>query len=455
MSTTNSLNSAPTFAGGSTYSAQLQQVITHAVAIASLPATQLQAQQASLQGEQNELQSLNSSFATIQSAISSLGSATGLGSFAADVSDPSVATASISTGVLAGSYSLNVIGIGSHTNTVSSQGLHVVTDPSSSNIDSSSTYTLTVNGTSFAISNANGSLNGLAQAITDSPANVQASVVNLGSSSAPDYRLSIQGLDYAPDSIQLSNGTRDLLTTLSSGTNVTYQVNGQPDVPISSSSRSVILSTGLTVQLSKIGTTEVTVAQSSTNVANALSAFATGYNSIVAALAHNRGQNGGALSGQSIVYQLQDRLRDLVGFSSSSGSIHSLSDLGLSFDSTGNLQFDLNAFQATAATEPNDLLNFIGTTTSGGFLQAANDMLSATTDPLTGILTQASSSVTSELSDIGGRINDEQDRVAQLQKKLTDQMATVDATISSLEQRLTEVTSLFDQMQTNARLYNN
>ncbi len=451
MSTTSVSGSTSYFTGSSPYAAQLQQSITQAVNIASLPMQQLQRQQTTLTGQQSELETLTSDFSSIQTAVNALGSATGTAAFSAAVSDPSVASVSTSSGLLAGNYTLNVTSIGSQTNAISQNGLTTVSDPSSQNLDASSTYSLTVNGTSYNISDSAGTLSGLAQAITNSSANVQATVVNVGSSSSPDYRLSIQSLNYAPDSIQLSDGTNNLLNTLSTGTNVTYQVNGQPDTPISSSSRSVTLSTGLSVQLLQTGTTQVNVAQSATGVENALSSFASAYNSVMAELAKNRGQNGGALSGEGVVYQLQNTLQSLTNFSTSSGTVGSLADIGLSFDQSGNLSFDPSTFATAASTSGTDLLNFIGTSTSGGFLQAANDMVTAVTDANSGFLTQASESTSSQLSDLATKISNDQNQVSQLQQTLTTQMATADASISSLENQLTEVTDLFSTMQANEK----
>jgi flagellar hook-associated protein 2 len=450
MSTTSAISSTSYFTGSSTYAAQLQQTITQAVNIASLPMQQLQTQQTSLTNQQTELQTLTSDFSSLQTAITALGNATGSGAFTSSVSDSSVASASISSGVMAGDYTLNVSSVGSQTNAVSQADLTTVTDPSSQNIDSSSNYTLTVNGSTYTITDSSGTLNGLAQAITNSSAAVQATVVNVGSSSSPDYRLSIQSLAYAPDTVQLSDGTNDLLTTLSTGSNVTYQVNGQPSTPISSSSRSVTLSPGLSVQLLATGTTDVSVAQSATNVGNALSSFATAYNSVIAQLNQNRGQNGGALAGQSVVYELQDALQSLANFSSG-GSMTSLADLGLSFDDSGNLNFNSNTFEQTASSAGGDLLNFIGTSTSGGFLEAANNLVTSVTDPSTGILTGASQDTTNQLSTLATKISNDQTQVTQLQQSLTTQMANADAAISSLEQQLTEITDLFSTMQANEK----
>lgn len=444
-----SLNSGSYFAGSSSYAAQLQQTITRAVGIASLPMEILQNQQNTLSGQQTELQNLTNSFSSMQSAINSLSNATGLGAYSASVADPSLATAFISSGVLAGNYNLNVTSVGSQTNAVSKSELTSVSDPNKQNLSSGSTFTLTINDKSYTINDSAGTLTGLATAINSSDANVQATVVNVGGSSSPDYRLSLQSGDYAPDTIQLNDGTDDLLNTLSAGSNVTYQVNGQPATPISSSTRSVTLSTGLSVQLSKIGSTQVTVSQSANGIGNALAAFANAYNSIAAEVDNNRGQNGGALAGQNVIFQLQNSLRSLANFSPSSGSLGSLSDLGLSFDPSGKLSFDATAFSHAASASGNDLLNFIGTANSGGFLQAANDMATSVTDSSTGILTTASKDTANQISNLTSKISDDQTRITLLQTTLTAQMASADAAISSLESQLTEVTTLFATIQAN------
>lgn len=443
-----SLNSGSYFAGSSSYAAQLQQTITRAVGIASLPMEILQNQQNTLSGQQTELQNLTKSFSSMQSAINSLSNATGLGAYSASIADPSVATAFISSGVLAGNYNLNVTSVGSQTNAVSKSELTSVSDPNKQNLSSSSTFTLTINDKSYTINNSAGTLSGLATAINSSDANVQATVVNVGGSSSPDYRLSLQSGDYAPDTIQLNDGANDLLNTLT-GSNVTYQVNGQPATPISSSSRSVTLSTGLSVQLSKVGSTQVTVSQSANGIGNALAAFANAYNSVAAEIDNNRGQNGGALAGQNVIFQLQNSLRSLANFSPSSGSLGSLSDLGLSFDPTGKLSFDATAFSHAASASGNDLLNFIGTATSGGFLQDANDLVTSITDSSTGILTTASKDTANQISNLTSKISDDQTRITLLQTTLTAQMASADAAISSLESQLMEITTLFATIQAN------
>lgn len=445
MGTTSSTSSS-VFTGSSAFSSDLQSTITRAVNIASLPIEQLSNEQSALAGQKNALQGLSTQFQNLQTALDAINTASGTGSYFAGVDNTSVASAAVSSGVMAGSYALTVGSIGAHTNTMSSGGLTVV-NPSTSNISHSSTFTLSVNGTPYQITDSDASLNGLAQAINGSSAGVQATIVNVGSPTSPDYRLSIQGTNYAPDSIQLNDGTNDLLNTLSTGSYVTYQINGQPSTPIQSTSRSVNLSPGLTVDVLQAGSASITVTQNVGGVSSALSSFATAYNSVVDALTAQRGQNAGALSGQSIVYQLQSSLRSLANYSGSSGTVNSLADLGLTFDQNGHLQFDSTTFNSAANSSQANVLNFIGSETGGGFLQAAQTILTSVDDTTNGMLPQATTSLGTQLTDIASQITTQQNKVTLLQTSLTNQMSAADATISSMEQQVTQITNLFSAMQ--------
>jgi len=350
------------FNGNSAYSAQLNNVISRTIGFATLPITQLQNQQSTLTNQQSEVQTLGSDFESIQAAIGALNSAASTASYAAAVDVPTVATASVANGALAGSYALNVTSIGSLTNTISASGTAAVTDPSSQSISSASTFNLTVDGKSYSLTPASTSLNALVASINSSGANVQATVVNVGGSASPDYRLSVQSTQYAPDTIQVNDGTNDLLTSLSAGTYVTYQVNGQPSTPINSSSRNLSISTGLTADVLATGSANITVSQSTSNISNALSSLVTAYNAGVDELAKNRGQSGGALVGNSLVSQLQSALNAVGSYTGSSPSsgVNSLADIGLTFDQSGHLQFDESTFDSASSLHPSALASFLG-----------------------------------------------------------------------------------------------
>lgn len=451
-SSSSSIGSSSTtipFNGTSTYSSDFQTVLNRAVQTASLPMQSAQQEVTTLQGQQSALTSLDTAFTTLQTDIQNINSAAS-GAPSAQVSNTSALTANVSSNALNGSYTIQIDNPGSSTTTMSSTGLTTVTDPTTGNISSATSFTLTVNNSSYTITPSGTSLDSLATAINAAADGVQATIVNVGSTSSPDYRLALTSTELGADTIQLTAGSQPLLTTLSTGAEAAYTVNaGTTDTQSSandvmSNSSQITLAPGLTVNLLQQTTTPVTITVSTSysTLQSALSTFATDYNSAVSALSQQYGQNGGALSGQSIVYQLSSALNSIAQFtgSSGSGSVNSLSDLGLSIDESGNLSFDASTFSAANIT---DVQQFLGSTTTSGFLQSANSALTSITDPTTGLLQTADDSIQTDITNENNYISAEQVRISNLQTSLTAQLSAADAAIAALQAQNTYYQELF------------
>jgi flagellar hook-associated protein 2 len=428
-------------------------VITQDVALASLPIQQLQSETSALQGQSSELSTLGTLFTGLQSSIQQLESAVTAGTLAASSSDTTVALPTVSAGAQAGTYTLSVSSLGSYTNTISQAGSTPVTDPSTQNISSSNSLTLTVNGTATTITPSSNSLDGLVSAINSNSAlNVQASIVNLGSSSSPDYRLTLQSSQLGANTIQLNDGVSDLLTQVSPGGPATYQVDGV-GTDITSNSRTITLAPGVTVDLvgqnSSGGSTTITVAPSTNSIQTALSGFVSGFNSVVDELDKNVGQSGGALQGNSLVYELTNSLQSLGNYSSGSGNLSSLASLGITFDKTGHLSLDPTAFSAATATQIQGLTTFLGDTSTGGFLQFAQNQLTGVLDATTGLIPNATTSLQNQITTDNGLIATDQARVNTLQSNLQAQLSASDALVASLEQSYSLVSGLFLAQQNN------
>jgi len=435
-----------TFNGSSSYAADLQQTITHAVDIASIPLNQLNRNVTALQAQATEIGYLQNGFNLLQNAIKSLTAGVNGGGLSASVADDTIASANLvsSSTINAGTYSLNVINAGSPSVSVSNTGLPTVTDPTSTSISTASSYTLTVNGSTLTITPVANSLNALAQAINTSGAGVSATVINLGSPSAPSYTLSLQSTALGNIPIQLNDGTQDLLTTLSTGTQAQYQVNGQPATAISSSSSTVTLAPGLTVNLLHTGQTTITVANDPSAASTAISSFITAYNATVDELATNRGTAAGPLSGQGIVFSLGQTLRGLVGFTGGAGSVTTLADLGVTFDGKGHLAFDQEQFASVAAANPGDLASFLGNGKGSGFLAAASSIIDGVTNPSNGIFQAQQATIQHRIDADNLEISDTQDRITAMQTQLTAQMSAADALLSKLQSQVSFMTQLFE-----------
>jgi flagellar hook-associated protein 2 len=430
------------FPGGSTFATDFQQVIDRAVAIAALPLSQLNAQKSVLSSRSVALDGISQKFADLKTALSSVDSAVNSKIYSAAVADETVARATLGSNVLAADYTLEVSSLGSRALTMSLDSLSVVTDPFTETVSASTDFTLTVDGVGYAISSATGSLFDLAAAINESGAGVQATVVNIGGSS-PDYRLSIQSESYAAVAIQLNDGSQDLLETLTAGAPVTYTVNGVPAGGISSNTRTVTLSAGLTVDILKAGTTEISVSKTASSLGDALAGFVTAYNSAVSQLDLHRGNGGGILSGQALLGTLARSLSGIIGYSAGAGNIRSLADLGVTVDDQGQLSLDRDVLEAKSIS---DVVSFLGDSTSG-FLMAATDAMTSLQDSSEGLIALEKASLDRQIKRQNELIASNEDRIEAMRQNLTLQIARADGVIAVLEQQVIGIQGLFEAMR--------
>ncbi|HXN45034.1 MAG TPA: flagellar filament capping protein FliD [Bryobacteraceae bacterium] len=463
-STSGASSNTITFTGTSRYSQDFQNLINRDVAIASLPITQLDQDVTQLTSEGTALSDLDTKFSTLSDAVNGLVTAMGSGSFNADVQDSTIASATVSDGAMEGNYAIEVDDLGAYTTNQSlATGNLAVTDPSSTSISAASSYTLTVGSKNYSITPDGNSLYSLADAINSSSAGVQASIVNQGSTSTPDYRLSLQSSTLGSDTIDLTANT-----TNSSGHVTNTELMGQPvlgslayykpngsGVQQSSDSRTVTLAPGLDVTMLKNSpagqSTSITLTRQSETIGTALQTFVNAYQAAQDDLNQQRGTSGGALSGQPIVYELQDALNQISGYGQPGSSIASLSDIGVTFDKTTfKMTFDEPTFLSATLGSMSGISAFLGDGTTAGFLKNATDAMTSVEDPTQGTLKTAITDNQSHVANDNDRISTETDQVDKLQTNLMNQMDAADAMISSMEQQYTVVSNLFSAMDSSS-----
>jgi flagellar hook-associated protein 2 len=446
MGSSASAISSPTFTGSSTFSSSFQQVLTRAVQLASLPMQQMQNHVNDLTNQQTALTQLESTFQSLDTALQNIGAASG-GSSSASVNDPSSVSAATTSSALPGTYSIQVDSLGSYTTALSQAGSTPVTDPTTQNIGSASSFTLTVNGANTTITPADSSLEGLAAAINSASAGVQATIVNLGSNASPDYRLVVTGNSLGSDTIQLSEGSTNLLNTISTGAQATYKVNGS-STELQSNSRQVTLAPGLTVTMLDTSSQPdtITVSTDYSSLQSALSSFATAYNSAVNAVQGQIGQNAGALSGQSIVYTLNGVLQSIAQYSSGSGAVTSLDDLGLSVDKTGQMSFDASTFGAQSAAA---ISQFLGSASSSGFMNAATNSMASVDNTNSGSIETEYAALQNQIDGQNDLISQEQSRITDMETNLQNELTQADAAIATLQSQKTYYTDLFQAEYNN------
>jgi flagellar hook-associated protein 2 len=424
----------------SSFASDFQTVINRAVSVASLPITALETTKSNLADQVSEYTVLDTDMSTLRTAITQLQSAiTGTASYSVSSSTSSVLTAAVGSDALVGSYTVAVTQLGTCAKYMSTSALQGTI--------ASGSYTFSVDdgsgtSTDYPIAITGTSMSDMVDAINNSGAPVQASMVNMGTTASPSYRLSLQSTAMAAVTMSLTpeSGT-DVLEQTTAGQAMQYSIDGDSTV-ISSDSATITLSTGLTATLLATGSSTVTVSRSTDSTAAALSSIATAYNALVAELAKNHGQTGGALTGQSQVLGLESELRQLMNFKSSTGT-GSLASLGLSFDKDGNASFDTSALSSLSFDQVQSFLS----DSTNGFIQNATTLLDEMDGTNSGIITDSVSSLKDQITKTNDEIDSQQARVDLLQTSLLSQMSAADSAIYSLEQQASYFKSLFEAMQ--------
>jgi flagellar hook-associated protein 2 len=235
-------SSSGIFTGSSQFSADFQNVISRATAIASLPITQLNTDKTNLSSQADALTGLDGKFKALQAAVQGIaGSLTG-SAFQATVSDPTKAGVTVSTGAAEGDYTIDVVNAGVYATSMTAGNW-------AGGTDSTRTYQLTLGGVTYSLSPADNSASSVVSAINSSYGDkVHATLVNVGSSATPDYRISLQAVKLG----DLKPGL--LIGSVSAGNLQTQQASGSNTLATSVTAQTWDANPALTYKLSVGGT---------------------------------------------------------------------------------------------------------------------------------------------------------------------------------------------------------
>jgi len=277
---------------------------------------------------------------------------------------------------------------------------------------------------------ANNNLNGLVQAINGADAGVTASVTG----SAGSYSLSLTAS--GPENIQLNDlqNPTNLISGTNQGSNASFQLNGVPIVESTNNITDVIPGLSFTL-LNKLPTGSVTLslATDPSQLSSALQTFVTDYNTLVSQVNGQQGQNAGPLQGDLIVNEIASDMQDLVTYWNPTGNstIHSLSDLGVTFNDTGQMSFSSSTFNALSDTQISDAFKFLGSASSGFAALASN--FTQLSDPITGMIETQIQGYQSENTDLANQIATAEAYATEVQQNTTSQVEAADALVAQLQ----------------------
>lgn len=420
-------------------------MVNRAVAIASLPKTQLESDLTALEAQSDAMSGLDARFAALQTAVQGISDAMGGAAYQTEVSNEKLVHASLGDGAIEGVYSIEILDAGAYASAMTSSpwipaGLH--------------SFKIRIGSNTYDLNPANSTAGAVAAAINSKVgAQVRAVAVDVGPGTDQGYRISLQSTTLGPMDAEILDNGAALAQQKTDGRQAQYIVNGSGKT-VTSDSRVVTIADGLSLTLldkSPGNPVSITVTRSTSALSESLQKFASAYNDVVSALTAQQAQAGGALGGQSIVRTLQEAVSSISTYSADSG-VSGLAGLGFDLGRNGLLTFNPLALMATDIRNPTGVTAFFGSR-DAGFLKFATDVLDGVEDDIGGILKNAESSIKQQIKDTNGHIADQQALVDQLQQRLLEQMSAADAAIAAMQQQYNYVSTMFTAMRSASDQY--
>lgn len=410
----------------------VQEAVAEALQALAQPEVQWENQQSGLQTETTDLNSIENDVNSLETSLTSLGDPVGsLSQMTTSSSDSSIVTATAENGAASGNHTVVVNNLATTASWYSAS----VSDPTAPLPPGS--FTIQVgSGTPTQITVGQGvnSMNDLANDINSLSLGVTANVVTDSSGS----RLSIVANNSgAANNITISNDTTIAFTQAIQGQDASLTVDG---IPIDSATNTVTGAVnGVTFNLlSAAPNTPVNIAVSpDTNAAStAIQNFVSAYNTVIGDVntqyTVNANNQEGPLAGDSTLSLLQSDLLSVAGYSTGTGAIESLGDLGISMNKDGTLTVDTATLDSAIQNNFSAVQSFMQGTSSNGFVSFINNQLSALTDPNNGAFTVDLQSISSENQDLQNQINNFNTYLQQQQTILTNEYNQADIALEEI-----------------------
>ncbi len=321
-----------------------------------------------------------------------------------------------------------------------------------------------INGltTSFVTLAAGDTLSDLVSKINALNAGVTASIFDDGSSLPDRLELTSNQTGAAGQFVVDASGLNLSLGATAEGTNAVLAVGssqgrGSTTLVTSPSNNFTSVVPGLMLQVQQASTSPVSVSvtNSSTNALASLQAFISDYNSLVTHITSLTSYDAATntksdLTDDPTTMELQQQTAKLVsGQISGSGSIQSLADLGVTINNDGTLTLDQSTFTNAYQSDPDGVQQFF-TAANTGFSALFHNLAQQFAAVGTGILSQQSSALGTEVTNNQQRLSSMQSSLNSESAMLTTKFDNMEVAISQLQSELSIINALSQSLNGNS-----
>jgi flagellar hook-associated protein 2 len=308
-------------------------------------------------------------------------------------------------------------------------------DTGTTAVSDSGTVDLTVGGGSVIPLNisANNNLTGLMNAINAAGAGVTASITTSGGENY--LQVTAAG---GPTTITLNDTPAaspvNLISGSNQGSDSSFTLNNTINVTNQATNvfSSVIPGVTFTLQKNNPGTVNLSLATDPAQLTSALQTFVNAYNALADQVTQETGTGAGALGGDSTIRDISDDLGQLSSyFASSTSTVRSLSDLGITFDDTGQMSIDPTVIAGFSSTQLADAFKFFGSSNTG-FASFANNFTQIS-DPISGTIQNEEDGIDTDDTNLANQITTLQARATLTHNANAARLEAADALCAQLE----------------------
>ncbi|MFS7358511.1 flagellar filament capping protein FliD [Rahnella inusitata] len=443
--------------------------------------TPISAAQSSYSAKLTAYGTLQSKLQTFADAAAALSSSNTYGATTATSNNTAAFSATTSAGAAAGKYSISVTSLATSQSLISKTQTSNTAALGATTTGNSRTLTISQGDGSKPLSinltDSQTSLTGVRDAINKAGGGVTASIVKITDSSYKlvlsanktgtdsEMTVSVTGDDQLNNIIGYDSSTESgAMTENAEAANAKLTFNG---IDLERQSNTISdAQDGITLSLSGTTTsaTTLTVAKDINTATTAIQTFVDSYNALqdtfssltkftaTATNSDTADTTNGALLGDSALRTIQTRLKSALGAASGSGTITSLSNIGITTDpDTGKLEID-SAKLKTALTDNTSSVQtmMVGDGKTTGVMTNITNLNSGFLNASTGTIANAETAVNATLKTLTTQYNKVNDSINTTIARYKTQFTALDVAIQKLNSTADYLTKQFDAMTTSS-----
>ncbi|MBB6114384.1 flagellar hook-associated protein 2 [Rahnella inusitata] len=443
--------------------------------------TPISAAQSSYSAKLTAYGTMQSALQTFADAATALSSTNTYGATTATSNNTAAFNATTSTGAAPGKYSLSVTSLASSQSLVSATQASNTTALGATTTGNSRTLTISqgdgskplsinltdsqtsLTGVRDAINKAGGGVTASIVKVTDSSYKLVLSANNTGTNS--EMTVSVTGDDQLNNIIGYDSSTgTGAMTENAAAANAKLTFNG---IVLERQSNTISdAQDGITLSLTGTTTTPatLTVTKDTGTATTAIQTFVDSYNALqdtftsltkftaTATNSDTADTTNGALLGDSALRTIQTRLKSALGAASGSGTITSLSNIGITTDpDTGKLEIDSTKLSTTLTSNTAAVQTMmVGDGKTTGVMTNITNLNSGFLNASTGTIANAETAVNATLKTLTTQYNKVNDSINTTIARYKTQFTALDVAIQKLNSTADYLTKQFDAMSTSS-----